>query len=331
MRTRNALYAAGYMRRRRLPRPVISIGNLTLGGAGKTPFAIYVAHLLCELGAIPALLSRGYGRESADDILAVAPGDSLERAALVLGDEPALVRREVPAVWLGISNDRYSAGRKILERGVTPIFILDDGFQHLKLHRDLDVLILDRTQPLRKNRVIPGGSLREPVNGLRRAQVVVINESLPRNPNDDLENFVHKLNPEARVYYCTQRIDSLTPFSQWQTHASKGTQVRVSGTAYLVAALGNPERFRLNVEALGLEVRRCRFFRDHRRLSRRDWEDCGREARKAGADILITTEKDAIKLDHGPDLPLFVASQSVRLEQSADFAKTLRGLIEGAI
>ena len=330
VRVRNALYSAGYLRQERLSRPVISIGNLTLGGTGKTPFAVFVADLLCRLGAVPALLSRGYGRRSDGDLLVVPPGETVEQATLVLGDEPALVRRKVPAIWVGISRDRCAAGLQILEKGCLPIFILDDGFQHRKLYRDLDVLILDATQPLEANRVIPGGSLREPVIGLRRAHVIVINESFSRNRNEQLREVVRKLHPEIQVCNCTQRVDSFVPISDWLRSPGGGREARVSGPVYLVAAVGNTERFRLSIESMGLEVKGCRFFRDHYALSKREWDECGREAFRSGADILITTEKDAIKLDHAPDLPLFVALQSTRLEQSADFEQMIRSMLEGA-
>src|SRR6059036_945285 len=114
VRVRNALYSAGYLRQERLSRPVISIGNLTLGGTGKTPFAVFVAGILQGLGAVPALLSRGYGRESPGDLRVAPPEEVIEQAAMVLGDEPALFRRKVPGIWVGVSGDRYAAGLEIL-------------------------------------------------------------------------------------------------------------------------------------------------------------------------------------------------------------------------
>src|SRR5262249_53976455 len=159
-RARNELYAGGWLRERRLPRPVISVGNLTLGGTGKTPLAIYLAELLRKLDAAPALLSRGYGRRSRDRIQVFGPGDEVSNLVWRAGDEPALVRRRVPAVWLGISKDRRAAGERVLEKKPDVVFILDDGFQHRKLHRDLDIVVVDRAQPLTTNRVFPRGTLR---------------------------------------------------------------------------------------------------------------------------------------------------------------------------
>src|SRR5262245_6288298 len=134
VRARNSLYTSGLRRPARLPRPVVSVGNLTIGGSGKTPFVIHVAGRVAAMGAVPAVLSRGYGRERPRSMHVVPPGGEMP-GARIIGDEPALIRRRVPAAWLGIASNRHTAGRTIAARVRNPLFILDDGFQHRRLHR----------------------------------------------------------------------------------------------------------------------------------------------------------------------------------------------------
>ncbi len=325
VRTRNTLYSKRLLLQRRLPRPVCSVGNLTLGGTGKTPLVIHVAEFLLRLGAVPALLSRGYGRISAEPVV-VGPGEEIAEAAPTLGDEPALMRRHVPGLWIGISADRYAAGLKILQRNGAPAFVLDDGFQHRRLYRDLDLVLLDRTQPLEKNRVLPLGTLREPVTGLSRAHGIVIQGACQGNHPDAFLDIVRKLNPRAQIFHCVQDIDALVPFSSWKDSTRDGPAAPDIGPAFLVAGVGNPERFRRDIAMLGIPVRGARFYRDHYKLTERDWRQCEQEARKAGAAVFITTEKDAIKIERPPQFPLLVSVQRTRVIEAEAFARMLQDL-----
>jgi tetraacyldisaccharide 4'-kinase len=312
-----------------LPRPVISIGNLTLGGTGKTPLAIYLAELLGKLNAAPALLSRGYGRHSRDKIQIFSPEDEVSDLARRAGDEPALVRRRVPAIWLGISKDRRAAGERVLEHRPDAIFILDDGFQHRKLHRDLDIVIVDRAQPLFANRIFPRGTLREPLTGLQRAHVVLINGLHQGTDVDALEASVREINPRARILHCVQRVEALIPYERWRTSRIMADNSR-PGSAFLIAAVGNPERFRDDIKTLGVRVVGTRFFRDHQRLSPRALIQCVNEARNSRAEAMITTEKDAVKLAESPEFPLLVSMQSTCLHEPEVFQRIVRMLIESS-
>jgi tetraacyldisaccharide 4'-kinase len=326
VRARNELYASGWLRQTRLPRPVISIGNLTLGGTGKTPLAIYLAELLGKLNAAPALLSRGYGRHSRDSIQVFGPEDEVSDLVRRAGDEPALVRRRVPAIWLGVSKDRRAAGQRVLEQRPDAVFILDDGFQHRKLHRDLDIVMVDRAQPLSANRVFPRGTLREPLTGLERAQVVLINGRY-QGSADPLEASVREINPRAQILHCVQRVDALIPYERWSTSRIIGNNNN-PGSAFLVAAVGNPERFRDDIKTLGVRIVGTRFFRDHQPLSPRALVQCVKEARSSRAEAMITTEKDAVKLSESPEFPLLVSVQSTRMHEPEVFQRIVGTLIE---
>jgi tetraacyldisaccharide 4'-kinase len=328
VRARNGMYDARLLPQLRLPHPVISIGNLTVGGSGKTPLAIYVAQTVSRMGGIPVLLSRGYGTALKAPVI-LPPGESVSFPAQVLGDEPALVRRHEARLWLGISPDRHATGLRISRRGAPMLFILDDGFQHRRLKRDLDVLIIDRMQPLAQNRMVPRGTLREPMAGLRRADLVVINGLHEGSGCDPVEATIREIKPNIVIFHCIQQIQHLMSFAEWQGNSSAAEPSRDTTAAFLVAAIGNPERFRRDVQVLGIEIKGARFFRDHSRLRPGDWLSCTREARASGAGALITTEKDAIKLSDALDLPLLVAVQSTRLAEQSELEQMLGTMIEG--
>jgi tetraacyldisaccharide 4'-kinase len=325
VRARNGLYSAALLPRYRLPNPVISIGNLTLGGAGKTPLVIYIAQALMKLGFAPAVLTRGYGRDSRRESHILPPEREVSSAFSAIGDEPALIRRRLPSVWMGISTDRYRAGSGISRQQAGIVFLLDDGFQHRRLHRDLDIVIIDPSQPLQSNRIFPLGTLREPLSGLRRCHVVVIN-GLPEAAGS-VEAVIRNWQPSAKIFHCSQTIQSLIPFPAWRAGEDGGQRQRVS-SAYLVAALGNPERFRQDVRRFGIEVRGSRFFPDHYRLQRRDWAACADDARAQGADAILITEKDAVKISNPPDLPLMVSVQSAGMSDPEAFEGLLQSCIE---
>jgi tetraacyldisaccharide 4'-kinase len=324
VRLRNHLYSHGLLEVRRLPAPVISIGNLTLGGTGKTPFAIYAALTLCKMGAVPALLSRGYGRRDPGTMRIVPPGPGDGQGPDTCGDEPALIRRHAPRLWLGIAANRYAAGCRLLESHAATAFILDDGFQHRRLARDLDIVLLDRTQPLRWNRMFPIGSLREPIGGLRRAQIVVLNGAAIEQ--DDLEETGRRINPAATLLHCTQEIRSLVPLGAWKNGSIEDCGSRPP--AFLVAAIGNPRRFASDAAKIGVPVQGTRFYRDHSLLSPQRWEECTRMAVAAGAAAVIITEKDAVKTDVVPAFPVLVAVQESTVTERQDFTKLLDRLLK---
>jgi tetraacyldisaccharide 4'-kinase len=322
VRMRALLYAKALLPKNRLPAPVISIGNITMGGSGKTPLVIYVARTLAKLGFDPAVLSRGYRRQYSNELRIIPPGETIPSPALMLGDEPALVRRHIASLWMGISKNRFLAGSKIAKLNTRIAFVLDDGFQHQKLHRDLDIVIVDRTQPLRTNRVFPRGTLREPLSGLRRCHMVVISGVSAGKP-DLMEEEIQSLHRNASIFHCIQSIQTLIPFSSWKDSLTSPDSRSAVKSAYLAAALGNPGRFCDDVRRLDIEVRGCGFFRDHHWLQKKDWLACTEDARSKGADAIITTEKDAVKISQPPDFPLLVAVQATEMSDARAFELVL--------
>lgn len=323
VRVRNALYSARTLSIRRLPAPVISIGNLTMGGAGKTPLVICLGRMLADMGYVPAVLTRGYRRAQPRESWVVPPGKTVPSPHLVLGDEPALIRRHLSSAWMGVSKDRYAAGMEIARKASGIVFVLDDGFQHRALHRDLDIVIIDPLQPLIANRVFPAGTLREPLSALSRCDVVMISGDPNTGETDAVAKKIRSI-VNARLFYCRQKIRQLLPFQHWRAGEGAFDGDKEAGPAFLVSAIGNPERFRRDVMQTGIEVRGARFFPDHHRLTREDWRACSLEAGKSGASAIIVTEKDAVKIDDPPDTPLYVAVQSVEIPDGRKLENLLR-------
>jgi len=329
IRARNALYQTGRLRQRQLSRPVISVGNITLGGTGKTPLVIYLARILLRRGYETALLTRGYGRSAAGRDHLVPSGAEVVPSASVLGDEPALIRRHVPGIWLGVSANRHHMGSRILAKTRAPVFLLDDAFQHRKLKRDLDLVVIDGRRKLEDDRVFPLGTLREPLCGLRRADAIIINRGSEDEGFPRAEDAIRRFMPAGAIFNCRQKIHHLVPFESWRRTDSPEPRRDTIRSAFLVAAIGNPLRFRRDVEARNIAVKGARFYRDHFPMKRKDWIACAEEAKACGAEVLVTTEKDAVKLGRSPDFPTFVATQSIELVEEEDFLQLVQKAIEG--
>ena len=274
VRARNGLYELSLLPRHRLPTPVVSIGNITMGGTGKTPFVICVAQMLSRFGFTPAVLTRGYGRMRSSKLHVLRPDETVPSPATTLGDEPALIRRRVPSAWMGVSKNRYRTGTLLSKRNERMVLVLDDGLQHRKLHRDLDIAVIDSSRPLGSDRVFPRGTLREPVSALRRCDVIVINDSTDSAQSDKIETEIRHLGARAKIFHCRQEIQALVPFFSWSEKWGRfpispvgfgGERVEnrngetfpffetavPPAIAYLVSALGNPQnnpgRIRSNV------------------------------------------------------------------------------------
>jgi tetraacyldisaccharide 4'-kinase len=326
VRLRNGAYSGNWLHRDRLACPVVSIGNITMGGTGKTPLAIHTAQMLLRLGQTPAFLSRGYRRTSAEMIV-LPPGKEIPEPESALGDEPALMQRRVPAAWIGISKNRFQAG-EIIERQKRVVFILDDGFQHRQLYRDLDIVVLDGSRVLESDRIFPRGTLREPISSLRRSHLVVVNGAQENGPLS--ESLLKGLDASAGIVRCEQIIDALVPFADWKKNVF--TRVGCSAKAvFAVAALGNPERFLRDLRRFGVEVMGKKLFPDHYMLSERDWASCCKEAAVKSADAIVTTEKDAIKIARAPGFPLMVAIQSTEMFDEGALERALIGCIEDGL
>ena len=248
--------------RRHLPGPVLSVGNITMGGTGKTPLVLYIAQVLTQQGFQPAILTRGYKRAQSNKTRILAPKERVSSAARILGDEPAVMRRHISSAWMGISKNRFRAGSIISQKLRQAVFILDDGFQHHRLYRDMDIVILDRSQALQSNRVFPRGTLREPLSGLHRCHAIVLNGTQGRRRRGSVRRRDCALSPEGIDFLLQpdHRVSGSPCCVGCDGFQCPGTRPH---SAYLVAALGNPQRFEQDVRRLGIDVRGAKFFPDH--------------------------------------------------------------------
>jgi tetraacyldisaccharide 4'-kinase len=300
-------------RRRKLDVPVISVGNLTMGGTGKTPCVLRLAELLNQRGHRPGILTRGYGRSSPHQYVAVAPGGTV--AVQLSGDEPQIfVRSRLAAV--GIGTDRFEAGARLLREIGAGVLVLDDGFQHWKLARDMDIVLIDGLDPFGGGDVFPLGRLREPVDGLARADAVVITRSGHSDLAAAIEHEVRRWNRRAPVFR------AMVEPHAWVEH-STGRRLNVAlnpfARAGVFCGLGNPESFRRTLQAMGVDVAEWIDFDDHHRYRPQELRHIAHQMASRGATALVTTEKDAVNLCEACDeliapLPLYWLQIQMRIE-----------------
>ncbi len=298
--------------------PVISVGNLSLGGTGKTPCVLHLASLLRAAGHTPAILTRGYGRHALANDLAVAPGAQVSIAES--GDEPQIfVRSGLAAV--GIGADRARTAALVLERFPADVFLLDDGFQHRRLARDLDIVLIDALDPFGGGYLLPLGRLRERVASLARADAIVITRSQFSDLAPAIEHVVRRANPLVPIFR-----SGIEP-EAW-VDAATGASLPLSrppfATAGAFCGLGNPQSFRRTLESLGAPPAAWFEFDDHHRYRTRELRSMAHQAGAAGATALVTTQKDAINLCAGfreATAPLEVYWLKVRMtiDREAEF------------
>jgi tetraacyldisaccharide 4'-kinase len=275
-----------------LPGFVASLGNLTVGGTGKTPAAAMLAQWAVAQGFKPAILSRGYGGKSRLKAHEVSDGKSLLATPAEAGDEPYLLARKLKGVPVIVSRDRLGAGLFAHHKHGTDFFILDDGFQHIELHRDLDLVLLDAARPFGNMHLLPWGPLREPSDHLHRADVFILtrsDEGAPRILTDFLKNrFPGK--PVFQSRHMPQRV--LFPRS-WKTY---GPAFLLGKKVAAFSGIAKPAHFKETLTKLGAEVRLFKAFPDHHPFSRAQIEEMILLAKNL--DCLITTEKDWVRIEN---------------------------------
>jgi len=308
-------YTSDLRKQRRIDVPVISVGNLSMGGTGKTPCVLRVAELLKSRGKSPGILTRGYGRVSPDKILALAPGASLP--AERTGDEPQIFLRSGVAP-VGIGADRYEAGMQLRQKFNVDMLVLDDGFQHVRLARDVDIVLIDALDPLGGGGVFPLGRLREPFSAIERADIVVITRARFSDLTPAIEHAVSQWNPHAPVFRATLEPREWVNSRDGTCHPIAELPFRRAGA---FCGLGNPQSFRRTLERLGLAPV-CWFeFEDHHRYRAHEFRRLEHHFVEQDADAMVTTEKDAINLhdDSRASLPVYYLRVSMEIEREDEF------------
>jgi len=296
VRSRLALYRRGLLASHEAGGPVVSVGNLTTGGTGKTPLVEWVARLVAGEGLKACVLTRGYGRAKGRARVIVSDGRGLLADAREGGDEPRmLAERLLGRASVVCDADRVAAARWAREVLGAEAFILDDGFQHLRLRRDLDIVTVDATAPWGGGHLLPRGRLREPREALRRADCVVITRADLAPDSAPLREEVRRLSGgRAAVFASRVKTVALLELSPAGRSASSESQ-SVPQPVGAFCGLGNPRAFFEHVRRDGHDLRLELTFPDHHPYTREDLERVGREAERRGARSLLTTAKDAVK------------------------------------
>jgi tetraacyldisaccharide 4'-kinase len=304
-------YAANRTRRRSLARPVVSVGNLRVGGSGKTPVVARIARMLLESGERPAVLTRGYARRrGGDGVTVVSDAAGIRVDVDEAGDEPFMLARALPGVAVLVSGDRYLAGALAERRLGATVHILDDGFQHLQLNRDVDLLLVAEEdlddQPL------PSGRLREGLEAAAAADAALVTAGY-----DAAADRIARALRIPTVFRVTRTIGS--PRLVAGSHDS--VVVPTDSRIFVVSGIARPERFVSDLASAGWTIAGAMAFRDHHRFTARDVRRIAAAARDASSAIVLTTEKDAVRLaacDLG-DLPIASVPLVVDVEPEDQF------------
>jgi tetraacyldisaccharide 4'-kinase len=302
VRARVWLYANRWFKQKRLNATVISVGNLTVGGTGKTPMVIWLAEKFLSDGKRVAILSRGY------------------RGAIGTSDEIELMKFRLRGrVSFGVGKNRFAEGHRIESQQSIDVFLLDDGFQHLQLARDLNILLMDASRPLAGELLLPAGRLREPVAAMSRANLIIFTRA--ETASGTLEA-IGKLD-QYPVFAASTRLLGFRRFGGEITPLS--VNEIGPGPFFAFCGLGNPDAFFRDLENWGLAVCGQALFPDHHRYTQRDILEVKRAGKQAGANALVTTEKDAQNLGalKFEETPIYVAVIDLIVTPEADFRNVL--------
>lgn len=307
VRFRAWLYGKAWLKQKNLRGKVISIGNLTVGGTGKTPMVLWLAEKFLVERKRVAILSRGY------------------RGSGGTSDEIELMKHRLQGrVTFGVGKDRYAEGRRIEQQQDIDIFLLDDGFQHLPLARDADILMLDGSHKLKNQWLLPSGALREPISACRRADILVVTRKFER---PDIEA------GDAHCYSIFYAETRLLGFRRYGSHAEIQDLSEIGhGPFFAFCGIGNPQAFFNDLSRWHVPVAGESIFRDHHRYTPADLTRLEKAARTAGAIAFVTTEKDAENLgdETSTAIPIFIAAIDFVLTAESEFMATLENKLQSS-
>ncbi len=325
---RAALYRNKILRAQKIPAPVISVGNLTVGGTGKTPLVEWIARRAAEENRRVCILTRGYGRADVSERVVVSDGEQLLAHARSGGDEPRLLAEILQGTAAVVSDrDRVSAARWAIESLQCDAFILDDGFQHFRVMRDLDIVTVDASDAWGGGKLLPAGRLREPRTALKRAGCIVITRSDQAPDIEALRNELKELSGDCPIIVSRVRTTGLRPLSS----ALRDEDFEKDFTTHpvtLFCALGNPQSFATHVRKDNFKIAHEKFFPDHYFYTQRDIDELTQTASQRGARVLLTTAKDAVKLGSIRfSLPCYVLESKMEFDTEEELISMLREVL----
>ncbi len=298
-------YQQGWLQQHHLPQPVVSIGNITVGGTGKTPFVIWVAHQLHAKGKRVAILSRGYGRQHPSNNLIVSDGKGHVKDWRVSGDEPVVIAQQCPWAIVAVGPDRFRLGLWVLEQTTCDCFLLDDGYQHLSLYRDVDVVLFDATDVQGLCGVLPAGRLREPLKGAQGADALIITRADSLSAIQPVQHCIEKsLGHPIHPIVMKSTVRGVQHLVSGDVKSAES----ISNAALLVVSgIGNPRAFLDMLVACGATILDDIQFSDHCDYDQSEVSLIRTAIAQLSPDMVLTTEKDAVKLREWftPDDPVW--------------------------
>lgn len=276
VRLRNFAFDTGLLRTNRVNAVVISIGNLTTGGTGKTPLVVWLCRMLGERGKKCCILTRGYKTEEGK-----------------LTDEPAILAKSCPGAELLVNSNRTESARKAIQDFGGQVLVLDDGFQHRHLGRDLDIVAIDATCPFGYGKMLPAGMLREPISSIKRADAVIITryDQVSDRDSSELEKQIKAINPDVMI----ARAVHTHPYAKLVKGKEIGIVELKGRKVFAFCGIGNPGAFINRLGEYGMDLVGQRIFNDHHDFSAQDVEDIYTQAEELGAEMILSTQKDWVK------------------------------------
>jgi len=316
VRARTSLYDHGLFKVKQLPRPVISIGNITVGGTGKTPLVMTLSRGLMEMGIPTAILSRGYrGKKGAGPL--VSDGQKILLSPEDAGDEPFLMAQTVKGIPIFIGKDRFNNGQVALKQFQVRGFLLDDGFQHLPLHRDLNIVLVDSNIGFGDGHLLPRGILREPLSHLKRADLFILTKAEDKEASQSLESILRQIHPSSPIFHSHYEPTGMVhPDGKLHPlHLLKGKKV------VALSGIANPTYFSTLLRRCGAEVAEEIIFPDHHLYTAKDLTSIFEKVKEA--DSVVTTEKDMVKLNRlsFDPLPLLALRIEMKIQEEEEFYK----------
>ncbi len=289
VRARGLFYTLGLKKPRRLACPVISVGNITVGGTGKTPLVMALAKGLMDRGIPVAILSRGYkGKETSGSL--VSDGQTVSLSPEESGDEPFLMANSLKGIPVFIGKDRFVTGQMALQRFGVRALLLDDGYQHLQLYRELNILLIDSHIGFGDQHLLPRGILREPLSHLRRAHLFLLTKVEDPEACRSQETKLREIQPSSPIFHSHyEPLGLIGPMEEWEElHSLKGKK------ALVFSGIANPIYFSSLLKKCGMEIVKEVVFPDHHLYTASDLASLEKEGK--GIDWFVTTEKDMVKL-----------------------------------
>lgn len=321
-------YKYGIFQKQKLDCFVISLGNVTVGGTGKTPTAQRLARDIRDMGYRVVILNRGYRAKWHGEVGIVSDGKRLHMDAAEAGDEAYMLAKHLPEVPVLIGAERAKTGRYAMEHFEAEVAILDDGYQHWQLERDLDILLVDAVNVFGNGYILPRGTLREPISHISRADICLMTkvDQAAAGSCDYIRETVHRYNPEARIVESIHQPRCFIPLTEWYVNiASQGIDIaQMRGKRIMaVSAIGNPASFEQTLSDLGAVIIESLRYPDHHDYAMSEMTDIFQQAENAGAEAIVITEKDAVKIPADVarekwSIPIYVICVEVNFQKGSE-------------